>query len=92
MKRILRALSLGVLLALPLSGYSVEPLDLNTATAEQLAANLKGVGMSKAEAIVAYRTANGPFQRIEDLARVKGIGSATLSQNRANLVISNDQN
>ena len=59
-----------------------EPLDLNTASADQLASTLNGIGQSKADAIVAYREAHGPFQRVEELALVKGIGEATLRDNR----------
>ncbi len=70
------------------SSLSAEPLDLNTATAEQLAASLEGIGNSKAEAIVAYRNANGPFQRIEDLTLVKGIGQSTLRQNHDKMTVS----
>jgi competence protein ComEA len=63
------------------------PVDINHADADTLAAELTGVGAAKAEAIVAYREANGPFRSIEDLARVKGIGAKTVEKNRANLVI-----
>ncbi|MFD1953397.1 ComEA family DNA-binding protein [Paenibacillus thailandensis] len=53
-------------------------LDVNTATAEQLDA-LKGIGPSKAAAIVADREANGPFRSVDDLLRVKGIGEKLLA-------------
>lgn len=52
-------------------------LNINTATAEELAA-LPGIGAVKAEAILAYRAANGPFRYPEDLIQVKGIGEGTL--------------
>lgn len=58
------------------------PVNVNTADAAALSANLKGVGPAKAEAIIAYRTANGPFQKPEDLLKVKGIGQKTLDANR----------
>ncbi|WP_354671193.1 ComEA family DNA-binding protein [Thiohalobacter sp. IOR34] len=57
-------------------------IDINQASAEQLAGNLQGIGLQKAAAIVAYREQNGPFRRVEDLARVKGIGPATVEANR----------
>jgi competence protein ComEA len=50
-------------------------LNLNTASAADLD-SLPGIGQSFAERIVEYRTTNGPFQSIEDLQKVKGIGPA----------------
>lgn len=63
------------------------PVDINTADASTLATELNGIGTAKAAAIVAYREANGPFKRLEDLVRVKGVGAKTLEKNRAILVI-----
>jgi len=53
------------------------PLDLNQATTEQLEA-LPGIGPVRAEAIVRYREARGPFRRVEDLKQIAGIGEKTL--------------
>src|SRR4051812_34788455 len=50
-------------------------VNIQTATAEQLQL-LPGIGPSKAEAIIAYRTAH-PFARVEDILRVRGIGRGT---------------
>ena len=50
-----------------------------------LATELEGVGLSKAEAIVAYRQEHGPFKSPEDLLEVKGVGPRILEQNRANI-------
>ncbi|MCK9490126.1 MAG: ComEA family DNA-binding protein [Xanthomonadales bacterium] len=61
--------------------FAGEPVNINYADAEQLA-QLHGVGPAKAEAIVEYREANGPFLQVEDLAKVKGIGLATVERNR----------
>lgn len=83
LKRLL-ALSLFIF---PLAGFSAEPLDLNTATANQLALALNGVGQSKADAIVAYREQNGPFASVDELAKVKGIGPALLDKNRVVLQV-----
>ncbi len=56
----------------------VSPLiNINTASAEELD-SLPGIGPSKAAAIVAPRTQNGPFQTIDALDDVPGIGPATL--------------
>lgn len=53
------------------------PLDLNTATAEQLDA-LPGVGPATAKAIVDYRTRHGRYRSVTDLLEVPGIGPAKL--------------
>jgi competence protein ComEA len=57
------------------------PVDLNTATLEQLD-TLPGVGPSTAQAIIDHRTANGPFRSVDDLLEVRGIGEAKLAQLR----------
>ena len=51
----------------------VGSLNLNTADAERLQA-LPGIGPALAEGIVAYRQEHGPFQTVEDLLQVPGIG------------------
>jgi competence protein ComEA len=58
-------------------------VDINVDSAEKISDLLKGVGMKKAQAIVEYREANGPFEAVEDLLNVSGIGPATLEKNRA---------
>lgn len=62
-----------------------DKIDLNTATAVQLAAALKGVGAAKARAIVKYRTEIGPFRHIEELQEVKGIGPSIVARNKARI-------
>jgi len=64
------------------------PVDINKANAQEISESLKGVGLKKAEAIIAYRKANGPFASIDDLANVKGIGEKTIAKNKSNLQIS----
>lgn len=73
------------------SGVFAAPVDINTASASTLAAELSGIGDAKAAAIVAYRENNGPFKRLEDLTQVKGVGAKIVEANRANLTVS-DQN
>ena len=77
-------LLLAGLLASP-AAPAAEPIDINTATAEELAAAMSGVGLKKATAIVVDREENGPFASVEDLSRVRGIGPATVATNRARL-------
>lgn len=52
-------------------------INVNTAPAEELQ-NLPGIGPALAARIVAFREANGPFARVDDLVRVSGIGPKTL--------------
>ncbi len=61
------------------------PVDINKADAATIAKELSGIGMSRAQAIVAYREKNGNFKTLEDLRKVKGIGAKTLDRNRANI-------
>lgn len=58
-----------------------ESVNVNSADAETLAAVLDGVGLARAEAIIAYRQENGRFSNIYDLANVKGIGDRTIELN-----------
>jgi competence protein ComEA len=51
---------------------SAAKVNINQATAEELK-TLDGVGDATAQKIIDYRTANGPFQRIEDIKNVSGI-------------------
>ena len=78
-------------LGLPLVAFA-GPVNVNTADAETISAELQGVGISKALAIVDYRKSHGPFKSVDDLALVKGIGERTVEINRANirLTSSND--
>jgi len=59
-----------------------QQININTADAATLAGSLRGVGIKKAEAIVAYRSEHGPFKSIDELVNVKGIGDKMLEQLR----------
>lgn len=67
-------------------GATVGPLDLNTATAEQLDA-LPGVGPATAEAILAYRQEKGRFRSVDELLEVRGIGEAKLASLRSKVTV-----
>jgi len=56
-----------------------EPLNVNTATAEELE-RLPRIGPVLARRIIEYREAHGPFRRIEELEAVPGIGPKTLEE------------
>lgn len=62
-------------------------LNLNTADAQAIQHQLSGIGEAKAQAIVAYREANGPFSSVDELLEVKGIGKSLLDKNRDKLDI-----
>ena len=65
-------------------------VNINTATAEQLSAGLKGIGKAKAAAIIEWRTLNGSFKSLEDLDEVKGIGAGLIEKNRELVVFADE--
>jgi competence protein ComEA len=71
--------------------WAVQPVNVNSASAEEIAEALKGVGMSKAEAIVSYRSENGQFKHIDELVNVKGIGIRTVDINREYILLDNSE-
>ena len=87
----LTALAAPVSIAPPASQVAVEQrserLDINSADATALQRELVGIGKVKAEAIVAYRDANGSFTSVDELLEVKGIGTALLDRNRDRLSV-----
>jgi len=60
-------------------------VDINTASAEELAEALNGVGIKKAKAIVQHRQEFGPFKSLEQLQDVPGIGASLLERNRSRI-------
>lgn len=78
-------LLLTVLLAVAVSQAKkkppAHPIDLNTASVEQLQ-ELPGIGPGTAKAIVRFREKSGPFQRVEDLLAIRGITKKRLEKLR----------
>ena len=64
-------------------------IELNTADAAALC-SLPGIGQSRARAILAWREANGPFEAVEDLLQIPGIGEKTLEELREYLYIADN--
>lgn len=82
-------LTLLTVLLLTAAAWAADPVNVNTASADEISQSLKGVGLSKAQAIVAYREANGAFKHADELVNVKGIGIRTVDQNRGLIELSN---
>ena len=60
-------------------------VNINEANAETLAAMLEGIGLTRAQAIVDYRTQFGRFYSAEELSAVRGIGTNTINRNLARI-------
>jgi len=84
MKKLIAAL---LIACFCLPAWAGQPVNVNTADAQEIADNLKGIGLSKAEKIVEYREANGAFGHIDELVNVKGIGVRTIDQNRGMILV-----
>ena len=67
---------------------AAKPVNINTAGVSELD-GLPGIGPVLAQRIVDWRTENGPFQTVEDLLQVEGIGPATL-ENLRNCIITEE--
>ena len=82
---LIKAATLSLLLAT--SAFAADKVNINSADAVALDEVLLNVGPAKAQAIVDYRKANGPFKSAEELAMVKGIGLKTVEKNRERIEI-----
>lgn len=89
--KLLRKLFVTCLLIVPLVSLAASAVNINTADSDTLVEGLSGVGPQKAMAIVRYRQQYGPFQQVDDLALVDGIGEKTVDQNRANMTVAKPQ-
>ncbi|MBQ9647937.1 MAG: helix-hairpin-helix domain-containing protein [Oscillospiraceae bacterium] len=63
-----------------------QPVDVNAATAEELQ-QLMGIGPVLAQAIVDYREEHGPFESIDELLEVSGIGETKLGNIRDDITL-----
>jgi competence protein ComEA len=80
-----------LLLTLSAASFAAGKVNINTADAKTLATALEGVGESRAEAIVQYRTEHGPFKSLEALADVKGIGQSVVKANLDRMTLNADK-
>lgn len=81
------ALVVALTLAAPGLLFAATPVNINQADAATIARSLDGIGASRAQAIVAWREAHGPFKKADDLKHVKGIGKATIERNRSAILL-----
>jgi len=81
MKRLFLALALALC-----SGAALAAINLNTATKDELVA-LPGIGPAKAQAILDYRSAHGPFKAVEEVKDVKGIGAKRFEKIKSELTV-----
>lgn len=65
---------------------SEEKVNINTASKEQLM-TLTGIGETRAEQIIAYRTAQGDFRKIEDIMKVDGIKEGTFAKLKDSIAV-----
>ena len=83
MKRILSLIGL----TLASINLAFAAVNINTATPADLD-GVKGIGPSKAQAIVDYRSKNGPFKSLDDLKNVKGFGEKSITKLKSELSVS----
>src|SRR5450631_1509881 len=69
------------------AGMALAAVNINNATKEQLE-SLNGIGPVKAQAIVDYRTKNGPFKSLDDVKKVNGVGDATFDKIKGDISLS----
>jgi competence protein ComEA len=65
---------------------SIAVINLNTATAAQLA-SLPGIGLKTAELIVQYRQKSGPFKKIEEIMNIRGIGEKSFLRLKSRITV-----
>jgi competence protein ComEA len=73
--------------AAPKAGASeARPIDINTADSAALE-SVPGLGKSLSQRILAFREKNGPFQSVDDLLKVQGIGEKSIQKLRPYLTV-----
>ena len=79
--KVLAGIVLISMLLVPVYLLAGEKINLNTATLEELM-TLKRIGPKYGQRIIDHREAHGPFEKIEDIMKVKGIGQKTFNANK----------
>ena len=87
MKKLLIALLMPICISLTSGAYAEKntptKVNINSASAEELDQNLKGVGKNIALEIVKHRDNNGPFKSLLELDKVKYIGPSLIKKNKS---------
>ena len=73
----------------PVLAGDASKININTATIEELI-TLEGIGDTYAQRIIEFRDKNGPFQKAEDILKVKGIGEKIYEANQDRIVVSDE--
>src|ERR1051326_256308 len=68
-------------------GMAFAAVNVNTASKDELV-SVKGIGEKRAQAIIDYRTKNGPFKTVDDLEKVPGIGPGIMKQIKSQISVS----
>ena len=84
--RIAMSILLVSMLVVPVFLMGAEKVNLNTATLEELM-TLDRIGPKYAQRIIDYRETYGPFEKIEDIMKVKGIGPKTFEANKDKITV-----
>lgn len=77
---------IGILVAVAVEAVQI---DINNADAALMAAEIGGLGIGRAEAIVRHREKHGPFTSVEQLSNVPGISKRIIDNNRGHLTAGN---
>jgi competence protein ComEA len=72
--------------AAPKAASDARPIDINTADSATLE-SVPGIGKSLSQRIVAFREKNGPFQSVDDLLKVQGVGEKSIQKLRPYLTV-----
>ncbi len=74
--------------AAPKAGATeARPVDINTADSAALE-SVPGIGKSLSQRILTFREKNGPFQSVDDLMKVQGVGEKSIQKLRPYLTVS----
>ena len=76
------AMGAALLVSMNSLAWAGEPVNINLASAEEIVEALSGVGLAKANRIVEYRQAYGPFEHVDEIAAVRGNRQATVEKSR----------
>ncbi len=73
------------------AGPAAAEVNINTASASELAEGLTNIGPAKAAAIIEYREMHGAFKAVDDFASVHGIGEVTLEMNKDVIILTDPE-